>query len=404
MLVAFALGFSSGLPYAALESTLQAWLTEAKLDIKTIAQFSWVLMPFCLKFLWAPFLDQIAPPLLGRRRGWAIVSQFGLVTCFGLMACCDPSNQTLLLGAAATLAAFFSASQDIALDAQRRELFSDEELGLASTFFVNGYRVGLIASGALALILATHLPWWQVYLLMSLATTVCMVAVLLSDEPEPVQRGTSAFSMSDTLAPFAEFFTRRGWIVLLSFIVLYKLGDSMAAALRTKFLLDMMYTKLEIAEISKAVGLAASICGAFAGGILMLRLKLMRSLWVFGILQAVSTIGFWWIAESSPDRVLLAVVIALENFTGGMGTTAHVAFIGSICDRRFSGSQYAGLTSIIKIPAIVASACSGDIVAAVGWSSFFVICVAAALPAFGFLPFLSISTSTPTRDPDLTIS
>ena len=404
MLIAFALGFSSGLPYAALESTLQAWLTEAKLDITTIAQFSMVLIPYCLKFLWAPFLDQIAPPFLGRRRGWAIVSQLGLVACFGLMACCNPSSQTLLLAAVATLAAFFSASQDIALDAQRRELFSDEELGLASTFFVNGYRVGLIASGALALILATHLPWWQVYLLMSLATTVCMGAVLLSDEPKTLPRGTNAFSISDTIAPFKEFFTRRGWIVLLSFIVLYKLGDSMAAALRTKFLLDMLYTKLEIAEISKAVGLAASICGAFAGGILILRLKLMRSLWIFGILQAVSTIGFWWIAESPPNRVLLAIVIALENFTGGMGTTAHVAFIGSICDRRFSGSQYAGLTSIIKIPAILVSAYSGDIVAAVGWSSFFVICVVAALPAFGFLPFLGSHAAVATRDQDPTTS
>jgi len=386
--LALMLGFVSGFPYAAVESTLQAWLTESGASLEHISQFAYVLLPYSLKFLWAPFLDQLAPPLLGRRKGWAVIAQIALTLSFTGMAFCDPHQHLWSVAILATCAAFCSASLDISLDAQRRELFADTQLGLASTLFTNGYRIGLIASGGLALALAEFWAWWEVYLTIAVISAVCIVVVVLSEEPSSEsKRPVRNFSAMVT-EPFIEFFSRRGWMVLLLFVVTYKLGDSLAAALRTTFLLNVGYSKIQIAEISKAVGLAASIAGAFAGGVLMLRMSLIRSLVVFGILQAVSTLGFWFVARTTPDLGLLTVVIGFENFTGGLGTSAYVAFIASICDLRFSGTQYAALTSLMRIPSIVASAQTGRLVNLLGWAHFFLLCVVAAAPAFLLIPFI----------------
>jgi len=309
-----------------------------------------------------------------------------LILSFGGMAYCSPSENITLLIFCATAAAFFGASQDIALDAQRRELFSNSELGLASTFFTNGYRVGLITSGAGALTMAEFLPWWQVYAATAGCALICAVVVALSPEPLFTRSLASRTFASQAVEPFVEFFARKGWIILLAIVFFFKFGDSMAAALRTVFLLQVGYSKIEIAQISKAVGLAASICGAFAGGVLMLRLTLFRALWIFGVLQAFSTLGFSFVANTSPDNILLAAVIGFENFTGGLGTAAYVAFVTSLCDRRFSGTQYAALTSLMRVPSIIAASQAGYFVQIFGWNGFFIGCTALALPAFLFLP------------------
>ena len=386
ILLALCLGFTSGLPFAAVESTLQAWLTDAKLDLDTIAKFTWVLLPYTLKFMWAPFLDQLKAPILGRRRGWALLSQIGVATCFGLMAMCDPSENLLQLGIIAFLGAFFSASLDISLDAQRREVFSATRLYAASTFFTNGYRIGLLSSGALALALAETLPWWQVYLLLAGLTTASLIFILLAEEPAADPAWAPSSFTRLVLDPFKEFFCRPEWLLVVAFVVLYKVGDSMAAALRTTFLLKMGYAKIDIAAISKGVGLAASLTGAFVGGFSMVKLGLIRSLWYFGMLQAVSTLGFFFVAESIPDNLLLTGVIGFENFTTGLGTSAYVAFMSTMCNPRFGGTQYAGLASLMRIPSLIVGAYTGRIVEVLGWSNFFLLCVAVAFPAFLLIP------------------
>jgi len=304
------------------------------------------------------------------------------------MAMCDPTRNMVALGLIAFIAAFFSASLDISLDAQRRELFSTTRLYAASTFFTNGYRIGLLSSGALALALAETMPWWQVYLLLCGLTMVTLLFVLLSEEPivEPSDRPTSFRQM--VLDPFKEFFCRPEWLLVVAFVILYKVGDSMAAALRTTFLLKMGYAKLDIAAISKGIGLAASLSGAFVGGFLMVKLGLIRSLWYFGVLQAISTLGFWLVARNIPDNLLLTGVIGFENFTTGLGTSAYVAFMSTMCNPRFGGTQYAGLASLMRIPSLIVGAFTGRIVEALGWPNFFLLCVGIAFPAFVLLPAL----------------
>lgn len=385
ILVTFFLGFSSGVPYSLIESTLQVWLSDSKVDIRSIGLYSCVLLPYALKFLWAPIFDQIAPPFFGRRRGWAIMTQIGLILSLLGLSQANPVTGPWTVAVLSLIVGIMSASQDIVLDAHRRETLAESELGLGAALFTNGYRLGFIASAALPLHLSLSMAWSDIYILMATLIGVGIIAITFA--PEPVVNTTKAKSFQEMfVAPFAEFFSRDTALLLLAVVFFYKIGDSMAAALRTKFLLDIGYDRALIVQIAKVFGLVMSIGGAFLGAFLMVQLGVARSLWLFGALQALSTLGFWWLTLIEPQGWALALVISFENGTGGMGTSAYVAFLMSICDRRFSATQYAGLSSLMRLPSITASAMTGYLVAWFGWGNFFLFCFFVAFPVFFLLP------------------
>jgi PAT family beta-lactamase induction signal transducer AmpG len=387
VLVTFLLGFSSGLPFSLIEGTLQAWLTDAKVSVESVGLFLWVQVPYSLKFFWAPLLDSIRFPFLGRRRGWMAVSQAGLFLSLILLAQFDPGTQPWTVAFISFLVAMISATQDAVVDAHRRESLRDEELGLGTVFFTNGYRVGMIVSAAVPLYLSEWMTWQNIYLVMACCIGLGFLGTLVA--PEPVEEHSLLSDRKPWVESFVEpclqLFKRPSIIALLSFIVLYKVGDSLAAALRTRFLLDAGYDRVVIAEIAKAAGLAASICGAFIGAILLMRIGILRSLMWFGFLQAISTLSFWWLAISPAEAWRLTIAIIAENGTGGMGTSAFVAFMMSICDRRYTATQYAGLSSLVKLPSLAVGSMSGYIVAVIGWAYFFIGCVIAAIPALVIL-------------------
>jgi PAT family beta-lactamase induction signal transducer AmpG len=379
MLIQFFFGISSGLPLLLIGSTLQAWMTEEKIDLKTIGLFSLVGIPYTFKFVWAPVMDRFVPPFLGRRRGWILTTQILLAAAVAVLSLLSPEQSTTAVALGAVVIAFLSASQDIVLDAYRREILTNEELGLGSSFFVNGYRIGMLISGAFALMLADHLSWHTVYLILSGAFLLATAITFLAPNPD----GTIVppHSMKEAVIdPLIEYFRRKGAIEVLLFILLYKIGDSMAANLTTPLYLNLGFTKTEIGAIVKTFGLGATLLGGFAGGLLMLRWSMKRSLVVFGILQAVSTLGFAVLANLGRNVAGLTGVIAFENLTSGMGTSAFVAFMASLTNKRFTAWQYALLTSLMGVPRVIIAAPTGYLQTSVGWINFFVICALLAVP------------------------
>ncbi len=384
MLVAFAMGFASGLPLLLTGSVLQAWMKEEGVDLSVIGLFALVGLPYTLKFLWAPVLDRFVPPLFGRRRGWLMVTQVALMLFLLAFSLVSPAESPVMVAGVAMLVTFFSASQDIVIDAYRRESLADEELGLGSSMYVNGYRLGMLLAGGGGLILADHLPFPQVYQLMAASLLVGVVTTLLAEEP-PVPEGAPRTLKSAVVEPFVEYFRRDGAWWILAFILLYKLGDTMASAITTPFYLDLGYSKTEIGAIVKLFGFWATLLGGFLGGVLILRLGIRRALWQFGLLQMVSTLGFVILAGLSHNLAALAAVIAAENFTGGMGTAAFVAYMGSLTNKRFTATQYALLSSLMGVPRVLASAPTGFLAEVLGWQGFYLLCTVIALPGLWLL-------------------
>ena len=388
MAVTFLMGFSCGLPLLLTISVLQAWMKEEGVDLSVIGLMSLVGIPYTVKFLWAPLLDRMTLPFLGRRRGWLILAQLSLMVAIAGLGLSNPKSHPLLLAGAAFLVTFFSASQDIVVDAYRRETLSDAELGLGSSLYVNGYRVGMLLASGGGLILADHLPFSMVYLTMAACIIPGMVTTFLSKEPDqpfgvPGTLGEAVF------APLREYFTRNGAWWILAFILCYKIGDSMASAMSTPFYLDIGFSKTEIGAVVKLFGFWATIAGSLAGGIWMIRIGIGSSLWIFGILQAVSTAGFMVLTYTGPSVPALSAVIAFENFTGGMGTSAFTAFMASMTHKRFTATQYALLSSLMGVPRVLASAPTGFLAKSMGWNWFFAACVLAAIP--GLLILLRFS-------------
>ncbi|MFH1033931.1 MAG: AmpG family muropeptide MFS transporter [Pseudomonadota bacterium] len=382
MAASLCMGFSCGLPLLLTISLLQAWLSEAGVDLATIGLFALVGLPYTFKFLWAPILDRYTPPFLGRRRGWLLISQLCLALAIAGLGQCDPPGHPWLLAGAALAVAFFSATQDIVVDAFRREDLSDSELGLGSSLYVNGYRVGMLLASGGGLVLADHLPFSKVYLIMAACLLVGMVTTLAVPEP-PVAQGQPQSLREAVVEPFVEFFSRQGvkWgLGVLAFILLYKIGDTMASALTTPFYLDLGFSKTQIGAVVKIFGFWATLGGALLGGALMLKLGINRSLWVFGVLQAVSTAGFAVLAQVGASLPWLAGVIACENLTGGMGTAAYMAFMAALTNKRFTATQYALLSSLMGIPRVLASAPTGYLAEHLGWVWFFIMCTLVALP------------------------
>lgn len=379
MLVALLMGFACGLPLLLTLTVLQAWMKEEGVDLTVIGMMALVGLPYTLKFLWAPFLDRFTIPFLGRRRGWLLIAQAALFFSIAGLGLTDPKDNPWMVAFAAFLVTFFSASQDIVVDAYRREDLSDEELGLGSSLYVNGYRVGMLIASGGGLIMADHMPFSMVYLIMASCMLPGIITTFFAPEPE-TEFGTPKTIKEAVFEPMVEYFSRQGALWILAFILLYKIGDTMASAMTTPFYLDIGFSKTEIGTIVKLFGFWATIAGALAGGVLMLRLGIKRSLWYFGFLQAMSTAGFAILARIGHSVPFLSAVIAFENLSSGMGTAAYVAFMASITNRKFTATQYALLSSLMGVPRVLASAPTGFLAKTMGWEGFFIGCTLIAVP------------------------
>lgn len=379
MLVAMLMGFSSGLPLLLTGSVLQAWLKDGGVDLARIGLFALVGLPYTLKFLWSPLFDRYALPL-GRRRGWMALMQLSVAGALLLLSMTQPSADHLwLVMLAGLLVTFFAASQDIVIDAYRRESMAEAELGLGSALYVNGYRVGMLLAGGGGLILADWLSFEVMYRLMAMFMAACVAVTLFAPEP-PLPEGRPRNLREAVVLPFRDYFTRDGAWLILAFILLYKLGDTMASAMTTPFYLDLGYTKTEIGAVVKLFGFWATIAGGTLGGIWILRAGMHRALWLFGFGQMISTFGFVVLAQVPPSEIALAVVVAIENLTAGMGTAAFVGFMAALTDRRFTATQYALLSSLMGVPRVLLSAPTGWMAQMLGWSGFFLLCVLIAIP------------------------
>ncbi|OGA11887.1 MAG: muropeptide transporter AmpG, partial [Betaproteobacteria bacterium RIFCSPLOWO2_02_FULL_65_20] len=367
-------------PLALTGSTLQAWLTVSDIDIQTIAWFSWIGVPYLLKFLWSPIMDRFVPPFLGRRRGWMLLTQFALLAGIAAMTLAPPSESILLLGILALWVAFASASQDIVIDAYRTDVLRLHERGMGAAVGVFGYRIAMLASGGLALILADQVGWRSAYLLMAALMAVGLVTSMLA--PEPETQAVPPRSLIDAVVlPLADLFSRRGAFALLALVMLYKFGDALAGTLTTAFLIrGVGFTPTDVGVVNKFLGLAALLLGALVGGVVLARLSLYRALLAFGVLQAVSNLSFAWLAWAGKSYPLLVFAVAFENLASGMGTAAFVAFAMALCNSSFSATQYALLSALASLGRVLFGPVTGGLVAWMGWADFFVVTFVAALP------------------------
>jgi len=357
MLITLGMGFVSGVPLLLTITLLQAWLTDEGVSKSTIGLFALVGVPYSLKFLWAPIFDRYVISKLGRRRGWILITQVLLIFSIIGLGMTNPAMNAANVALLAIFVTFFSASQDIVIDAYRRESLSDNEQVLGASSYVLGYRIGMLSAGAGGLILADLMSYQFVYLIMALVMIGGVLITLIADEP--VNFSEPSTFLDAVRNPFVEFFKRHGDsinnnisipILILLFILLYKVGDTMAHSLSTNFYLEMGYTKTEIGTVVKVFGLIATLVGAFIGGLLSIKIGLYKSLVSFGIFQAIATLGFSVLAISTKSLILLASVITLENLAAGMGYTAYLAFIANMTNKQFTATQFALMTAIMSLP------------------------------------------------------
>ncbi|MBU1163140.1 MAG: AmpG family muropeptide MFS transporter [Proteobacteria bacterium] len=379
MIVALLMGFSCGLPLLLTITVLQAWMKEEGVDLTVIGLMALVGLPYTLKFIWAPFLDRYTLPFLGRRRGWLLIAQIFLIFSIAGLGLTDPVGHPWMVVFAALLVTFFSASQDIVVDAYRREDLPDEELGLGSSLYVNGYRVGMLLASGGGLILADHITFSMVYLIMAACMLPGVLTTFFASEPE-IAVGTPKSLKEAVLCPLIDYFSRKEALWILAFILFYKMGDNMASAMTTPFYLDIGFSKTEIGAVVKLFGFWATIIGSLIGGVLMLRQGIYRSLWIFGFLQSISTAGFALLARIGHSIPALSAVIAFENLSSGMGTAAYVAFMASITNKKFTATQYALLSSLMGVPRVLVSAPTGFFAKSLGWENFFIFCTLIAIP------------------------
>jgi len=430
--ITLSMGFVSGIPLLLTITLLQAWLTDEGISKSTIGLFALVGLPYSLKFLWAPIFDGITLSTFGRRRSWMLVTQILLIITITGLGMTDPAMNATNVAILAVLVAFASASQDIVIDAYRRESLSDEEQTLGASAYVLGYRIGALAAGAGGLILADYMSYQMVYAFMSLVMLYGVLITIIADEPKSNYRPSSF--IETVIKPFIEFFdrytsinniaadrlkhvrsglsitlrpddkirsekishgykrskiTRRNIlknifltpVLILLFILLYKIGDTMAHSLSTNFYLDIGFSKTEIGTIVKFFGLFATLVGAFAGGLIALKIGLYQSLIMFGIFQAIATLGFSLLAIVGDNIYLLMTVISLENLAAGMGYTAYLAFIANMTNKQFTATQFALMTALMSLPRTLFSGFSGYLVEYLDWELYFVFCSLIAIPA-----------------------
>jgi PAT family beta-lactamase induction signal transducer AmpG len=385
------LGFSSGMPLYVLVSLVPAWLRINQVDLKTISLIYLVMLPYTWKIAWSPLMDRYKLPFLGRRRGWALVTQIGLLLAIGILGQFDPSTSLKAILAIVFVVAVFGASQDIVIDAYRRELLADDELGAGTSIFVNAYRISSLVPGSLALILAGSQPWTVVFWVTAAFMLIGIVTTLTIDEVSDDALAPHSLR-SAVIDPFVEFFSRdgvRSGLAILAFLLLYKLGDNMATALATPFYIDMGYSVVEIGTVAKVAGLWAVIAGGVLGGIIMLKISINRALWLFGFVQAVTILPFVWLSQAGHTLTGLFLAVSGEYLGVGLGAIALTAFMARETSKSFTATQFALFTSLIAVPRSVATSTTGYIVDVVGWTLFFVICVIAAIP--GMLLLLKVA-------------
>jgi len=409
MLITLSMGFVSGVPLLLTITLLQAWLTDEGISKSTIGLFALVGLPYSLKFIWAPLFDHFTVSRLGRRRGWLLIIQILLIASIIILGMSDPAMNPFNVAVLATLVAFSSASQDIVIDAYRRESLTDEEQTIGASAYVLGYRIGALAAGAGGLILADYMTYQMVYAFMSAIMIYGVFITLIAEEPKNYYEPSNF--MSAIYNPFVEFFNRYVSIniasdrltnlknrskisrrnimsntlvipiLILLFILLYKIGDTMAHSLSTNFYLDIGFSKSEIGTVVKFFGLFATLIGAFIGGLLSLKIGLYRSLMIFGIFQAIATLGFSILAYFGNSLYLLMIVISLENLAAGMGYTAYLAFIANMTNKRFTATQFALMTALMSLPRTLFSGMSGYLVEMLDWELYFIFCSLIAFPA-----------------------
>lgn len=396
MLICVFTGFASGMPLYLLLNLLPAWLRSEGVSLKAIGLFALIQFPYTWKFLWSPLLDRYALPILslGRRRSWIFVTQGLLLVGIAMLGHLSPAADLGAVVWLSALLAFVSATADIALDAYRRELLAENELGLGNAVHVNAYRIAGLVPGSLSLILADHFPWDTVFLITALFMLPGMVLALMVKEP--VIAGVAPRTLREAVVePFHEFIARAGLreaLLILAFIFFYKLGDSMCTALATPFYLDMGYAKSDIGLVAKHAGLWPAVIGGLLGGLWMVSLGINRALWLFGIVQVVSILGFAWLASLGPQTAIdaaaltrLAVVIGFEALGVGLGTAAFVAFIARATHPAYTATQFALFTSLAAVPRTFVNAATGWLVETMGWMPFFLLCVLLALPGMALL-------------------
>jgi len=381
MFICIFTGFTSGLPLYILISLIPAWLRTEGVDLSTIGLFSIIQFPYTWKFVWSPFMDRYVPPFLGRRRGWLLITQVALLLVIVSFGMFNPRQSIWVIAILSATVAFFSASQDIVVDAYRRELLPDNELGLGNSIHVNAYRISGLIPGSLSLILADHLPWDTVFkitglfMIVGIGMTLAIKESSLNVAPRTLKAAI--------VEPFKEFIGRKGIasaLLIMAFMFLYKIGDNMATALATPFYLDMGFTMTQIGWIAKNAALWPMIIGGMIGGLLMLKIGINRALWLFGIVQLVTIIGFAILSQLGNDIIALAVVISMEYLGVGLGSAAFTAFIARSTHPKYTATQFALFTAFMAVPRTFANASVGFIVDAVGWTKFFIFCTIIAIP------------------------
>lgn len=390
MLICIFTGFTSGLPLYFLYSLIPAWLRSEHIDLKTIGLFALIGLPYTWKFIWSPVMDAVRLPFLGLRRGWMLVMQIVLLLLLAAYAFFQPQEHLQIILGLSFVVAFFSASQDIVIDAFRREVLSDEELVLGNSLYVNAYRISSLIPASLSLILADILPWSMVFVVTALFMVPGLLATLLIAR-EPEHEPVAAKSIQDTvIEPFRDFFTRQSVkqaVVILAFILLYKLGDSMATALATPFYIDMGFSKTDIGLIAKNAGLWPAVIFGIIGGVWVGKLGVNRALWLFGLVQWVTILGFAWLASfghfdqvGASERTMLAIVIAAEAVGVGLGTVAFVSYMAQQTNTAFTATQFALLSSLSAVPRTFMNATAGYLIEAMGYVNFFWLCFMLGIP------------------------
>lgn len=388
MAIMLLLGFSSGLPLPLTGGTLQAWLTTSGVDIKTIGIFSLVGLPYTLKFIWSPFMDRFVPPWLGRRRGWIMPLQFLLLAGIAVMALSSPDRMPFALAVIALTVAFMSASQDIVIDAYRTDVLPGVERGFGAAVFVFGYRIAMLIAGAFSLIMSDRIGWQNTYLFMASLMIIGALGTIFGREPEYKNAPPRTLEQA-VWGPLKEFFSRRSAVLFILLIILYKLGDAYAGALTTTFLIrGVHFSPTDVGTINKGLGLIATILGALFGGTLMVKLGLFRSLMVFGVFQMISNLSFMLLAVVGKSYPAMIMAVAFENVSGGMGTAAFTALVMALCDKRYSATQFALMSSVSALGRVLVSPTSGYLVSFTGWSVFFFITTLVAIPGLALLWFL----------------
>ena len=390
MAILLLFGFSSGLPFYLTSKTLQAWMTTAHVDLATIGFFSLVTLPYSLKFVWAPVMDRYIPPFLGRRRGWVLITQILLLLSIAAMALHDPARGLEMLAINAIAITFFSASQDISLDAYRTDVLQDREMGAGAAVFVLGYRIAMISTGALAFFLADRIQWPAVYVVLSTLLVVGIVTTFIA--PEPVLSDAPPKTLFEAVVlPFADFFQRVGprAVLVLLFIVVYKYSDSLAGSMTTPFLLQAGFSQSEVGAVFLGVGVVATIAGVIVGGAMIGKVGINRALWIFVVFQGLSNLTYYGLSLSGKNHAFMVAAIITENFGLGLVSAVMTAYIMEMCNKRFTATQFALLSSLMAASRDILVAPAGKLVESTGWPGFFLITVAMAIPPLVLLPFIA---------------